>query len=32
MERFTLNEIEMDIIEKHMWPLTIKLPKYKETG
>jgi len=31
MERFTLNEIEMDIIEKHMWPLTIKLPKYKET-
>lgn len=31
MERFILNEIEMDIIEKHMWPLTIKLPKYKET-
>lgn len=30
-ERFTLNEIEQDIIEKHMWPLTIRLPKYKET-
>lgn len=30
-ERFTLNKIEKDIIEKHMWPLTIKLPKYKES-
>jgi uncharacterized protein len=25
-----LNDIEKDIIEKHMWPLTLKLPKYKE--
>jgi len=28
---FTLNDIERDIIRKHMWPLTISLPKYKET-
>lgn len=28
---FTLNNIERDIIRKHMWPLTISLPKYKET-
>lgn len=27
---FRLNELEKDIIQKHMWPLTIKLPKYKE--
>jgi len=27
---FDLNNIEKDIIEKHMWPLTIKRPKYKE--
>lgn len=27
---FDLNDIEKDIIEKHMWPLTLKLPKYKE--
>lgn len=27
---FILNDIEKDIIEKHMWPLTLKLPKYKE--
>ena len=27
---FTLNPIEKDIIEKHMWPLNLKLPKYKE--
>jgi uncharacterized protein len=26
-----LNDIEKDMILKHMWPLTIKLPKYKET-
>lgn len=25
-----MNEIEIDIIKKHMWPLTIVLPKYKE--
>lgn len=30
-ERFILNEIEKDIIEKHMWPLTPGLPKYKES-
>ena len=29
---FNLNEIEKDIIEKHMWPLTLrKVPKYKES-
>ena len=28
---FCLNVIEKDIIEKHMWPLTIRLPKYKES-
>lgn len=28
---FSLNRIEQDIIEKHMWPLTIKPPKYKES-
>lgn len=28
---FKLNDIEKDMILKHMWPLTIKLPKYKET-
>lgn len=27
----SLNEKEEDIILKHMWPLTIKLPKYKES-
>jgi len=27
---FLLNEIEQDIIEKHMWPLTIKPPRYRE--
>ena len=26
-----LNEKEIDIIEKHMWPVTIRLPKYKES-
>jgi uncharacterized protein len=30
-ENFTLSPIEKDIIAKHMWPLTIKLPKYKES-
>ncbi len=29
---FKLNQIEEDIIRKHMWPLTLtKLPKYKES-
>ena len=28
---FKLNDIEKDIILKHMWPLNISLPKYKET-
>lgn len=28
---FDLNSVEKDIIEKHMWPITIKLPKYKES-
>lgn len=28
---FQLNDLERDIIMKHMWPLTIKLPKYKES-
>ena len=28
---FDLNEKEQDIILKHMWPITIKLPKYKES-
>ncbi len=27
---FDLNDLEKDIIVKHMWPLTVKLPKYKE--
>ncbi len=30
-ELFTLNEIEKDIILKHMWPVTIRPPKYKES-
>ena len=30
-EKFILNEIEKDIIKKHMWPLTLQLPKYKES-
>ena len=28
---FRLNEKEKDIILKHMWPVTISLPKYKES-
>ncbi|ADY56049.1 hypothetical protein Sgly_1752 [Syntrophobotulus glycolicus DSM 8271] len=28
---FHLNRLEQDIICKHMWPLTIKPPKYRET-
>lgn len=30
-ELFDLNEKEQDIILKHMWPLTLSLPKYKES-
>ena len=29
-EIFSLNDKEKDIILKHMWPVTIKFPKYKE--
>jgi len=29
-EQFSLSALEQDIILKHMWPLTIKPPKYKE--
>ena len=28
---FELTDIEMDIIAKHMFPLNIKLPRYKES-
>ena len=28
---FTLNKKEKDIILKHMWPVTISFPKYKES-
>lgn len=27
---FNLNDREKDIIQKHMWPLTLRLPRYKE--
>lgn len=30
-EMFSLNEIEQDIIVKHMWPVTMRLPKYTES-
>lgn len=30
-KHFTLNDIEKDIIIKHMWPLTLVPPKYKES-
>jgi uncharacterized protein len=30
-EHFVLNDMEKDIIVKHMWPLTLTPPKYKET-
>ncbi|MDE7104796.1 MAG: HAD family hydrolase, partial [Ruminococcus sp.] len=26
-----INPMERDIIQKHMWPLTLSAPKYKET-
>ncbi len=28
--RFNISDLERDIIEKHMWPATKQLPKYKE--
>ena len=30
-EHFELDKLEEDIILKHMWPLTIKMPKYPES-
>lgn len=30
-EIFDLNKIEQDVILKHMWPVTIRFPRYKET-
>jgi uncharacterized membrane protein/HD superfamily phosphodiesterase len=30
-KHFPINEIEADIIRKHMWPLTLVPPKYKES-
>jgi uncharacterized protein len=31
IEQFHVNEVEQDIIEKHMWPATRKMPHYKES-
>lgn len=31
IENFELNEVEKDIILKHMWPLTIRFPRYSES-
>lgn len=28
---FILNDVEKDIIKKHMWPMTLSLPRYRET-
>lgn len=28
---FSLNNLEKDIILKHMWPLTLSIPKYRES-
>lgn len=30
-ENFELNEVERDIILKHMWPLTVPLPRFSES-
>lgn len=30
-ENFDLNNVEKDIILNHMWPLTIRLPRYSES-
>ena len=29
--QINLSAIEEDIILKHMWPLTLRIPKYKES-
>lgn len=29
--KFGLNELEKDIILKHMWPVTIKMPRHRES-
>jgi uncharacterized protein len=31
MKHFKLNEVEKDIIIKHMWPLTFRPPRYQES-
>lgn len=31
VENFELNELEKDIILKHMWPLTIRFPRFPES-
>jgi len=31
MQQFTVNDVEQDIIEKHMWPATRQMPHYKES-
>lgn len=31
MEQFAVNDVEQDIIEKHMWPATRHMPHYKES-
>jgi len=31
IENFDLNDLEKDIIVKHMWPLTLNFPKYSES-
>jgi len=31
LKHFSLNEVEKDIIVKHMWPLTVVPPKYQES-
>lgn len=31
IKHFSLNDIEKDAVVKHMWPLTLSFPKYKES-
>lgn len=31
LDIFELNDMEKDIIKKHMWPMTAVPPKYKES-